>query len=406
MPDTETRYDLDAPVKLHPLVYLTEGDEVTIGRRDTDSYGIFPEDGAEIVRRLEAGQPPQAVARWYEQEYGESADIEHVLAALEELELLRTEDGETGVAPAPVRWQRLGQALFSPLAWVAYAGLIAWAVIAMIRSPELVPNYRALFFTEYYTLIELGLFLGAVPLLLLHEAFHALAGRRLGIRSQLRVSRRLYYIVLETNLDGLVSVPRRKRYLPILAGVWFDVLACAMLTIAADLTRNADGGFSFAGRLCLAFAFATVLRVVWQFFFYLRTDLYALITTLLGCVDLHTTARRLLRNRFMRAIGRTGGVVSEADWHPVDRAVARWYSWLIVAGYTISIVTFVWAVLPAVYRMFAGAIGRLYGEGAAWAELLDSTVFLGLNLSQVVLTVWLALRERRMRRKELQHVIS
>ena len=405
MPDTEVRYDLDSPVTFHPLVYLTEGDEVTIGRRDTDSYGIFPTDGAEIVRRLEAGQPPRDVARWYEEEFGESADMEHVLAALAELELLRAED-EAPATTGPQRWQRLGQALFSPFAWIVYIGLIAWAVVAMVRSPELVPNYRHLFFTDYYTLIELGLFAGAVPLLLMHEVFHALAGRRLGVRSQLRVSRRLYYIVLETNLDGLVSVPRRKRYLPILAGVWFDLVACAMLAIVADLTRGPDGEFTLAGRLCLAFAFATVLRVVWQFFFYLRTDLYALITTLLGCVDLHTTARRTLRNRFLRAIGRPDRAVSEADWHPVDRAAARWYSWLIVAGYTISIVTFLWAVLPAVYQMFAGALGRLWGSDVPWGELLDSAVFLGLNLSQIALTVWMALRERRTRRKELQHVIA
>ncbi|GAA1622176.1 hypothetical protein [Actinoplanes couchii] len=36
----ETAYD--RPLALHPLVYLVEGDEVTIGRTDTDSYAIFP----------------------------------------------------------------------------------------------------------------------------------------------------------------------------------------------------------------------------------------------------------------------------------------------------------------------------------------------------------------------------
>src|SRR5262249_45486382 len=155
----------------------------------------------------------------------------------------------------------------------------------------------------------------------------------------------------------------------------------------------------FAGRLCLAFAFATVLRVVWQFFFYLRTDLYALITTVLGCVDLHTTARRTLKNRLMRLLGRRDKLVDENDWHPVDRRAARWYSWLIVVGYTVSITTFVVGVLPAVYQMFAGAFGRLFGATTPWGELLDSAVFVGLNLGQIALTVWLAVRERRQRRR-------
>jgi hypothetical protein len=403
--DTAVRYDLDASVPFHALVYFAEGDEVTIGRRDTDSYGIFPLDGAAVVRRLEAGETPRQVAEWYEREFGEGADIVHVLAALDELDLIRRGD-EPPPPGEPVRWQRLGQAVFSVPAWILYGTVIGWAVVAMVESPDLLPNYRNLFFTEYYTLIEVGLFLGAVPLLLMHEACHALGARRLRLRSRLRISRRFYYVVLETALDGLVSVPRRQRYLPILAGMLFDVLALAMLTLAAHLTRGPGGEFSFAGRLCLAFAFATLLRIVWQFFFYLRTDLYALITTLLGCVDLHTTARRTLRNRFARVFRRWDQVVDETDWHPVDRSVARWYSWLIVVGYSISTATFVVAVAPAVYRMFAGALSRLSGSGTPWAELVDSSVFLSMNLLQIVIILWLVARERRERRAQLRHVIA
>lgn len=405
MTDTAVRYDLDAPVPFHPLVYFPEGDEITIGRRDIDSYGIFPPDGAAVVRRLETGETPKQVADWYEREYGESADIVHVLAALDELELIRRADGPPPPG-GPVRWQRLGQVVFSVPAGLLYAVVVGWAIVSMVESPDLVPHYRHLFFTDYYTLVEVGLFLGAAPLLLLHEACHALAARRLGLQSRLRISRRLYYIVLETALDGLVSVPRRQRYLPILAGMLFDVLAFSVLTLAAHATRDADGGFSFAGRLCLAFAFATVLRIVWQFFFYLRTDLYALITTLLGCVDLHATARRVLRNRFARLGRQWNRVLDETDWHPVDRRAARWYSWLIVVGYSVSVGTFVVAVAPAVYQMFAGALSRLSGSGTPWAELVDSAVFLSMNLLQIALTVWLAVRDRRQRRTRLHHVIA
>ncbi len=404
--DTDVQYDQDRRVVLHPLVYLADGDEVTIGRPDIDSYAIFPPDGAEVVRRLAAGQTPREVDRWYQAEYGESPDIEHVLAALDELDFVAAPDAAP-VAAAPVRWQRLGAALFSAPAWLAYGALVAWAVVATVRSPELLPSYRHLFFTDYFTLIELALFAGAVPLLILHELFHVLAARRLGVRSRVSVGRRLYYVVLETSLDGLVAVPRRKRYLPILAGVLVDVLALAAFTVAADLSRQPDGSYPAAGRLCLALAFATLLRVVWQFFFYLRTDLYVLMSTLLGCVDLHTTAKRLLRNRFVRLLGRPERAVDEKQWHPVDRRAARWYSWLVVAGYTVSITTFVAGVAPAVYQMFAGSIVRLFGGGATGGQTLDSMVFLGMNLAQIALTVWLGVRERRQRKnRQFQHVIA
>ena len=84
----------------------------------------------------------------------------------------------------------------------------------MVRSPELVPSYHDLFFTRYMTVLELVTFLGQFPLILLHELAHALAGRRLGLRTRLSIDRRMYYVVFVTELDGLVTVPRRKRNLP------------------------------------------------------------------------------------------------------------------------------------------------------------------------------------------------
>lgn len=58
-------------LRLHPLSYLDEGDEVVVGRTDTDSYGLFPADGAELVRRLEEGMAVPDAAAWYESRYGE-----------------------------------------------------------------------------------------------------------------------------------------------------------------------------------------------------------------------------------------------------------------------------------------------------------------------------------------------
>jgi hypothetical protein len=155
-----------------------------------------------------------------------------------------------------------------------------------------------------------------------------------------------------------------------------------------------------------------VLRIAWQFFFYLRTDLYALVSTVLGCVDLHTTARRLLGYRVRRSLDRLlgrrpGPAPDEADWHPIDRRTARWYSWLILVGYPVSIATLLAAALPVAYRMITGAVGRLTGSGASWDGLLDSFAFLTLNLGQVLFAVWLAARERRQRKlAQLQHVLT
>jgi hypothetical protein len=389
--DIDLTVDIDRPVKLYPLVFLADGDEVTIGRSDIDSYGIFPKEGADAVRRLADGDTPRIVAEWFESTHDSGIDMPDLIATLDELELLRTDD----VAPstAPVRFERLGRAMFSVPAWCLYAALVGWATVIAVRTPELAPHYRNIFFSNYYSIVQVTLFIVAIPLVLIHESFHALAGRRLGLRSRLRVGRRLYFIVLETSLDGLVAVPRRRRYLPILAGILADVVGIAVCMVLADLTRRPDGTLSDVGRFLLAVAFAALLRVAWQFFFYLRTDVYVLICTVLGCVDLHGAARRLLANRVHRLLGRHDRVVDEDTLHPVDRRAARWYSWLIVVGYTASVTTFVLAGAPVLYHFVTGVLAR-FGGNSQPGELLDSFVFVGLVLAQGLLLGWLMVCDR------------
>ncbi|GAA2773594.1 hypothetical protein [Kitasatospora cinereorecta] len=386
--------DLDCPIALHPLVYLEEGDEVTVGRVDTDSYAVFPADGAELVRGLADGLTPRQAAEAYERAHGESVDIADLIAGLEELGFVRTGE-DPAPPPAPVRWQRLGRAVFSLPAWVCYLLVTVLWIAETIRTPDLAPRPTNVFFSPYFTVVALVLFVGQFPLILVHEGFHALAGRRLGLPTRLRISTRLIFIVLETSLDGLVAVPRRRRYLPILAGMLADTVLAAALTLTADATRLPGGALSGLGRLCLAFAYATLLRLAWQAFLHLRTDLYVLLSTVLGLRDLHATAQGVLRNAVRRRTGRP--LLDESAWHEADRRAARWYAWLIVVGYAFSLAVFVSGVLPAGARFVTGTLDRFNGR-VPLGQFLDSTVFFALTVLQLGAVAVLAVRERRRRK--------
>jgi hypothetical protein len=393
-------FDPDLPLSVYPLTYLDEGDEVTVGRTDTNTFAVLPVDGAALLRQLADGMSPRQGKQWYAEQYGEDVDIDEFLAVLDELELLAPQDSApVAVRPMRIRWQRLGRAMFSPVAWACYALLVVATIVVIVREPTLLPRYQNLFFTKYLVLLELGIYLGQVPLILVHEAFHALAGRRLGLPSRLSIGRRLYFVVFETALDGLVVMPRRRRYLPMLAGMIADVLIIAVLTLVAAALRGggADGAIS---RYLLALAFGTVLRLAWQFYFFLRTDIYYLVVTALGCVDLHTTARAMLANRFNRLLGRTGRLVDEAAWHPRDRAAAQWYSWLVLLGYTFMIVVALIAVIPAIVRMISIFLAHLEGTSSALG-IADALVFLALNVAQFVIAGALAVRARSTARAAL-----
>ncbi|MFF7951749.1 hypothetical protein [Streptomyces griseorubiginosus] len=389
-----SRLNLDKPLALRSLVFLEEGGEVTIGSPEVDSYAMFPADGAELVRMLADGITPRQAAKRYESAHGENIDMPDLLSVLQDLGFLH--DGTVTAAPKPVRWQRLGRMLFSRPAWLCYAVLTALWIMEMARHPDLAPHRGALFFTSTYTVMSLVLFLGQIPFLALHEGFHALAGRRLGLHSRFSVGRRLIYVVFETTLPGLVAVPRRQRYLPILAGMLADVLAMAVLTLVAAAVREPGGAQPLAGRVCLALAFAVVLRLVWQLFFYLRTDVYILITTVLGCTDLHGAAAGVLRNTLRRWTGRAPQDDLSA-YGPADLRAARWYAWLLPLGYAFTLTSFVMVLVPSTYELLSGLLGRLRA-GAPMSEIIDSATLLTLLLAQLLLVAVLALRDRRARR--------
>lgn len=389
--------DLDQPLRLHPLTYLDEGEEVTVGRADIDSYGLFPPDGAALLRRLEAGEPPRAAGGWYSEQYGEQVDMAEFIEVLVELELLVKEGEEVIERTGPVRWQRLGRAVFSPVAWVLYGLLVAAAAVAVIHTPALMPRYQNVFFTHSSLVaLMLGIAVGQVPWILMHEAAHALAGRRLGLNSSLSVKRRFYYVVFETALDGLVSVPRRQRYLPMLAGMILDVVVFSGLTLGAAALHGASGAAGLIGRLLLCMAFVVVMRIAWQFYFFLRTDLYFLATTVLGCNDLQATARLVLRNRLMRVLRRPGDMADESTWRERDHQVARWYSWLMVAGYGFLTFILFTTAFPSGVRVTEMAIHKLNNNFSA-LNAADVFTFLVLNFFEPVLAAYLAVRAWRSR---------
>ncbi|HEY5845439.1 MAG TPA: hypothetical protein VIT42_01495 [Microlunatus sp.] len=380
---------------LHPLTFVAEPQGVMVGRAATGSYAVFPEAGAEAVRRLMNGASVAEVANWYKNAFGSSLDMKDLHETLADLGFLR-QPGDR--EPEPVRWQRLGRWAFSAPAWICYVAVTLVAVAMMIMEPTLRPSYRRLFFTSHLTLISVGLTLGQFPCVAVHEFSHALAGRRLGLPSRFSLGRRLYYLVAETQLTSLYSVSPRQRYLPFLAGMLADVVMVSSLTVLAGLL-NVSGAPGWLGAFAAALAFTGVLRLLWQFLFYLETDLYFVISTAVGSSDLQNAARYTIRRRWDRLVGATADLDAD-NWTSYDLRVARCYAPLLVLGYGFSIGMLLWVGLPSIWRFLTILWHRFDGtQPLTVGVFVDSALFVLLSGGQLVLLIYFTLRDWRARQR-------
>jgi hypothetical protein len=378
-------------LEFHPLTFVEERDGIMVGRSDTESYAVLPADGAALLHRLHDGMPLSDAADWYRAAFDESIDMADFVATLHDLGFVKV-DGEEPVESPRIRFQALGRAAFSPVAWFCYAGLAGCCIFAMAAHPQLRPQVQNVFFSPSLIVVQVVLALVQLPALLWHEWFHVLAARRLGLPSRLGIGRRLYFFVFETELNGLLGVPRAQRYLPFLAGMLADVILFSGLTLAA--AADLSDGLAWVGRLALAIAFTVLVRLAWQFYVFLRTDLYYVFTTALGCTDLHGVTSAYLRERFGWLPGVHPPTEDTATWSPRDRRVAPWFALLTVGGVGFLLVTAVFVIVPVVVE-FATRLGTALAHGAAGGpRFWDSAVFLLMVVLEFVVLPLIAGRGR------------
>jgi hypothetical protein len=141
----------------------------------------------------------------------------------------------------------------------------------------------------------------------------------------------------------------------------------------------------------LALAFLTMLRFAWQFYFFLRTDLYYVITTALGCQDLHGATRAYLHNRLRRRIFRRWSEVDETLWTERDRRFVPVYAPLMIGGVVILLGMAAVAMLPAAFQALGMLVDGLFSGGAG-PRVWDSVAFLIFGFAPITVALGIHIR--------------
>ncbi len=393
-------------VTVHPFTRQPQGNEIVVGRPDIGVFFAIPAYAVDLLDILAQGKTVGETQELYRAQYGEAPDLPEFLDFLEKKGFVQPRH-QVKDRPAPSQspihnvhryhFQHVSpvtaQRLFSKPVLLVCRLLIALALGALAANPSILPDRNAFYFPEHRFFYALSLVIIGCSAVFLHEMGHLLAARALGVKARLSISNRLWMIVAETDLTGLWSVPKQQRYFPMIAGPLVDMVSASILIL---IQFAAGSGWlhlgPIASRLIPAVLFGYLMRLLWQFFFFVRTDVYYLVATFFDCKSLLKDTEMLLRRQMARVFPR----ISYADQSAIPEAekrVIRAYSfvWLFGRGLAFSMLFFV--TIPVSLKYMFGVHSSLAaGFQSHPYDFLDSVAFMLLSIAPLCGGLWLWIR--------------
>jgi len=409
-------YALPDFVEVFPFSRQPEGNEVVIGRPEIGVFLALPAEAVEILDDLAAGRSVGAAQVSFERAHHETPDVADLLTFLESKGFVRKRGDETaqslgpaaspkGSSPTDVRYhftsipETVARRVFGHTSTSLYLLIIAAAAMLLARDPTLIPDGRSLYFSEHRTAKVLILFVFSLLSIFVHEFCHLLAARAAGVKSRIGIGNRLWILVAETDLTGLWAVPRKQRYLPILAGPISDGVFASLIVFL--LYARSHGHLHLSSgtleilRACLLLY---LVRLLWQFFFFVRTDVYYLVALFFGCKNLMKDTQRFIQNR-LAYLFRDRSMEDQSHIPLAEMRVVKAYSILWLLGRGLAFASLFAFTLPAFSRYLRDLFVALaHGSGSDPYGFVDTLVVSMISLIPLVLglSFWLAslLRKR------------
>lgn len=392
------RYSADTHVLVETLSRQPEPDGILVGRKDTATFLLLPAEAVEILDDLASGLTVGEAQQRYRERHGETPDIEDLLVTVEQHGFVRPST-EAGPAVAARRYHfewlspRWARRFCGPVTLTLGALLTVLAAAALVFEPSIVPGWRAAYFPSNTAAGLLFLMVMGLFTTFLHEMGHVLAARARGVSCRFAIGNQMWFLTWETDMTGIWALPRRQRYLPLLGGPLVDLFTAAVLILlffaSAHGWATADPAVLQFGKALL---FIYVMRILWQCYFFLRTDFYYAFSNLLGCRSLMQDTEDYLRNLRVRLL-RFGQPVDQSSIAPGEQRMLRIYAVIWLVGRGLALLLLIAVQLPLLFHYVMLLVDRVRngpaasGTGDSFVPVLTALFFSLFLLSG--LSLWL-----------------
>jgi hypothetical protein len=283
---------------------------VIIGRHD--HFLELPSEGLDFLAWLDEGLTLAQARDRFEALHNPfpNDEVLEVVSAFLECDFVATVDGQAIVPHrAPLkpnaRWfpQSWARALFSKPVLIAWMVFVVPAAALWVLTPELWPRRTDYFWADYYSLVILvGMLIWLIGMPL-HELAHWLACRAKGIEATITWTQRLgFFPMSQTVMHNIWAVPRKARFLPLGAGMAWDVFVLSLALYLLYFGRTGWLALPWLATSLLKFYVLFItMALAAQFWLFSRMDGYFLVSSLLGQRNLQSDTYSWLKSKVIKA---------------------------------------------------------------------------------------------------------
>ena len=231
--------------------------------------------------------------------YNIDVDILEALQYLFEENLIYSVDGIVFGKDNEVEFnkylKRVSEIVYSKIGIIFFVLIILVNVFVIYKYGMFPKAKSALFIENKPGLSFLIYFMVAWAITCFHELGHYLSAVKLGIPVKIKLSLRIVFLVVESDINGIWSVSQKERNICYIAGFLNECLLLFVVLIINLFVKSAI--FSRLTDMILLIVF---VNFIWQFMIFLRTDFYFIILNMLKISSLHDSAIKMFKDLTMK----------------------------------------------------------------------------------------------------------
>ncbi|MGB8000083.1 MAG: hypothetical protein WCF60_08365 [Anaerobacillus sp.] len=233
----------------------------------------------------------------------------------------------------------IGKVFFNKLSLILYLLIMLVNVTLFFEFPDLIPTYKDFFVFKSMIFNVLSMMVISIFFAMIHEFGHILAARSFDIPTNLGISNRLFLIVSEADMTHAWKLSKTKRNILYLGGLCFDNVILIVFLVAQIYWS----GSSFGQSIMALIVFDVSIKILYQFCFYMKTDLYYVLENSSGCHNLMENSNHYLMKKFPFMKKTQSIVMFEGE-----EKFIRWYSIFYFSGVLITLSLFFGWMIPQI----------------------------------------------------------